>query len=63
MSYTIHLSNNQFAILQDLINRGMDDKLAPYDNIIVDEETEVQIQRILDAAAFFNSHSVTGPNK
>lgn len=63
MSYTIQLSDDQFAILQDLINRGMDEKLAPFDNIVVNEREELIINDTLAAVAFFNSHSVTGSNQ
>ena len=59
MSYTIHLSDEQFLILRDLVNEGMEAALSPYDNTVVDGETEAQIQTILEAVAFFNSHSVT----
>ena len=59
MSYTIHLSDEQFLILRDLVNEGMEVALSPYDNTVVDGETEAQIQKILEAVAFFNSHSVT----
>lgn len=59
MSYTIHLSDQQFGILRDLVNAGLDATLSPYDNIVVEGETEVQIQKVLAAAAFFNSHDLT----
>ena len=59
MSYTIHLSDQQFGILRDLVNEGMEAALSPYDNIVVDEETEAQIQKILEVVAFFNSHKIT----
>lgn len=59
MSYTIHLSDQQFGILRDLVNAGLDAILSPYDNIVVDGETEAQIQKVLAAAAFFNSHAMT----
>ena len=59
MSYTIHLSDQQFGILRDLVNEGMEAALSPYDNTVVDGETEAQIQKILEAVAFFNSHAVT----
>ena len=63
MGYTVHLSDEQFAILQDLINRGMEDKLAPFDNLVVNKADELMITDTLAAVAFFNSHSVTGPDK
>lgn len=59
MSYTIHLSDAQFVILQDLINRGMDDKLAPFDDLMIDEIQELIIADTLSAVAFFNSHKIT----
>lgn len=58
-SMQITLSADQFAILEDLIARGMEDKLACFDNIIVDAETEVMITETLAAVAFFNSHKLT----
>ena len=59
MSYTIHLSDQQFGILRDLVNEGMEAALSPYDNIVVDGKTEAQIQKILEVVAFFNSHKIT----
>ena len=59
MSYTVHLSDAQFAILQDLINRGMEDKLAPFDDLMIDEIQELIIADTLAAVAFFNSHAIT----
>lgn len=56
MSYTIHLSEAQYIILQDLINRGMDEALAPFDNIRTNELEELMISNTLAAVAFFNSH-------
>ena len=55
----ITLSTEQFAILEDLIARGMEDKLAAFDNIVVDAKTEVMITETLAAVAFFNSHKIT----
>jgi len=59
MSHTIHLTDGQFAILQDLINRGMDDKLAPFDDVKTTEAQEQVIADTLAAVAFFNSHAIT----
>jgi hypothetical protein len=59
MSYTIHLSDQQFGILRDLVNAGLDAILSPYDNIVVEGETKVQIQKVLAATTFFNSHTLT----
>jgi sulfur transfer complex TusBCD TusB component (DsrH family) len=55
----ITLSTEQFAILEDLIARGMEDKLAAFDNIMVDAETEAMITETLAAVTFFNSHKIT----
>ena len=37
MSYTINLTDEQFAILQNLVNEGMETILSPYDNINLNE--------------------------
>jgi len=55
----INLSTEQFIILEDLIARGMEDKLAPFDDIELGPDEEVMIERTLDAVALFNSHKVT----
>ena len=55
----ITLSSEQFAILEDLIARGMEDKLAAFDNIVVDAKTEAMITETLAAVTFFNSHKIT----
>ena len=57
--FTIHLTGAQFVILQDLINRGMEEKLAVFDDLMLDEIQELIIADTLAAVAFFNSHSVT----
>lgn len=57
MSYTVHLSDAQFLTLQDLINRGMEEKLAVFDNLMLDEVQELIIADTLAAVAFFNSHT------
>ena len=59
MSYTVHLSDAQFLTLQDLINRGMEEKLAVFDDLMLDEVQELVIADTLAAVAFFNSHFVT----
>jgi len=58
-SMQITLSTEQFAILEDLIARGMEDKLAPFDNIVVNAEQEAMITETLAAVTFFNSHKIT----
>jgi len=55
----INLTPDQFYILEDLIARGMEDKLAHFDNIIVNEETGAMMNETLAAVAFFNSHKIT----
>ena len=55
----INLTPDQFYILEDLIARGMEDKLACFDNIKVNAEQEAMITETLAAVAFFNSHKVT----
>jgi phosphoribosyl-ATP pyrophosphohydrolase len=57
MSYTINLSDEQFAILQKLVNEGMETVLAPYDDIKTNEAEDAQITEILNAVAFFNCHT------
>jgi len=58
MSYTINLTDEQFAILQNLVNEGMETILSPYDNINLNEDQEEQISKILSVVAFFNSHNI-----
>ena len=55
----INLTPDQFYILEDLIARGMEDKLARFDNIKVNPEQEAMITETLAAVAFFNSHKIT----
>ena len=55
----INLSTEQFIILEDLIARGMEDKLAPFDDIKVSADEEAMIETTLAAVALFNSHKVT----
>ena len=55
----INLTPDQFYILEDLIARGMEDKLARFDNIKVNAEQEAMITETLAAVAFFNSHKIT----
>jgi sulfur transfer complex TusBCD TusB component (DsrH family) len=55
----INLTPDQFYILEDLIARGMEDKLAPFDNIKVNAEQRAMITETLAAVAFFNSHKIT----
>jgi hypothetical protein len=55
----ISLSPEHFRILRDLIDRGMEEKLAPFDDLEVVGETEQMIVDTLDAVAFFNSHAIT----
>jgi len=55
----INLSTEQFVILEDLIARGMEDKLAPFDDIKVNADQEAMIVETLAAVALFNSHKVT----
>ena len=57
MSYTVHLSDKQFEILQNLVNEGMEVTLSPYDNINVEPQVRFQIKQTLSAVAFFNSHT------
>lgn len=59
MSYIIHLSDEQFEILRNLVNEGMEVTLSPYDNIDVDPQVRFQIEQTLSAVAFFNSHALT----
>ena len=59
MSYTIHLSDEQFLILQELVNRGMEQTLAPFDSEELTPNDERFVSDTLAAVAFFNSHSVT----
>ena len=58
MSYTINLTDEQFAILQNLVNEGMETILSPYDNINLNEGQEEHISKILSVVAFFNSHNI-----
>jgi sulfur transfer complex TusBCD TusB component (DsrH family) len=58
-SMQINLTPDQFYILEDLIARGMEDKLAPFDNIKVNAEQRAMITENLAAVAFFNSHKIT----
>jgi phosphoribosyl-ATP pyrophosphohydrolase len=58
MSYTINLTDEQFAILQNLVNEGMETILSPYDNINLNEDQEEQISKILSVVTFFNSHNI-----
>jgi sulfur transfer complex TusBCD TusB component (DsrH family) len=55
----INLTPDQFYILEDLIARGMEDKLARFDDIKVNAEQEAMITETLAAVAFFNSHKIT----
>ena len=54
----INLTPDQFYILEDLIARGMEDKLARFDDIKVNAEQEAMITETLAAVAFFNSHKI-----
>ena len=58
MRYTINLTDEQFAILQNLVNEGMETILSPYDNINLNEDQEEHISKILSVVAFFNSHNI-----
>ena len=58
MSYTINLTDEQFAILQNLVNEGMETILSPYDNINLNEDQEEHISKILSVVTFFNSHNI-----
>ena len=55
----INLTAEQFYILEDLISRGMEDKLAPFDDIKINADQEEMINETLAAVAFFNSHKIT----
>lgn len=55
MSYIIHLNDDQYAILQHLINEGMEVTLSPFDDIEPDAQTLHQIHETHEAVAFFNS--------
>jgi sulfur transfer complex TusBCD TusB component (DsrH family) len=55
----INLTDDQFYILEDLIARGMEDKLAALDNIELTEDQEVMVNETLAAVAMFNSHKLT----
>ena len=55
----INLTLEQFLILEDLITRGMDDKLAPFDDIKINADQEAMINETLAAVTFFNSHKIT----
>ena len=55
----INLTPDQFYILEDVIARGMEDKLARFDDIKVNAEQEAMITETLAAVAFFNSHKIT----
>lgn len=57
MSKVIHLSEEQYAILRDLVNRGMEEKLSPFDDLEPNPEELDMINETLAAAAFFNSHN------
>ena len=55
----ITLSAEQFAIIEDLIARGMEDKLALFDDIEVNAKAEAMISETLAAVSFFNSYKIT----
>ena len=55
----INLTTEQFLILKDLINEGMEVTLAPYDDIKTTKAQDDHITKVLAAAAFFNSHGLT----
>ena len=55
----ITLTAEQFLILEDLIARGMEDKLAPLDDVKLTADQEAMVSETLAAVAFFNSHKLT----
>jgi len=59
MTMTLNLTAEQFAILQTLVNEGMETVLAPYDDIETTPTQDAKIAEILDAVTFFNSHAIT----
>jgi len=56
---TLNLTAEQFAILQTLVNEGMETVLSPYDDIETTPAQDAEISKILDAVTFFNSHAIT----
>lgn len=55
----VNLTVDQFFILEDLISRGMEDKLAALDNIKLTPDQEAMVNETLAAVAMFNSHKLT----
>ena len=59
MTLTLTLTAEQFAILQTLVNEGIETVLAPYDDIITTPAQDAKIAEILDVVTFFNSYAIT----